>query len=71
MQLIRLVQAWSFAIDSSRYVATIFFDLKKAFDRVCHRGLLAKLKAGGVSGDALSWLTNYLTGRKQCVSVGR
>ena len=71
MQLIRLVQTWSAAVDSSNYVATVFFDLKKAFDRVWHRGLLAKLAAAGVSGGALQWITNYLSGRKQRVSVGR
>ena len=63
MQLIRLVQSWSSALDASQYVATVFFDLKKAFDRVWHQGLLAKLAAVGVSGDALLWFkTIYLTG---------
>ena len=39
-QLIRLCQQWSEAVDSSHYVGVVFFDLKKAFDRVWHRGLL-------------------------------
>ena len=70
MQLIRLVQSWSSALDASQYVTTVFFDLKKAFDRVWHRGLLAKLAAVGVSGDALLWFKNYLSNRKR-VSIGR
>ena len=70
MQLICLVQTWSAAVDSSNYVAKVFFNLKKAFGLIWHRDLLAKLAAAGVSGGALQWITNYLSGRKQRVSVG-
>ena len=42
MQLVRLVQEWSTAIDSSKLVGVVFLDLKKAFDRVCLPGLLNK-----------------------------
>ena len=69
-QLLRLVQEWSTALDSSQLVGVIFFDLKKAFDRVCLPGLLLKLKAAGVQGKALSWCESYLTGRSQRVRVG-
>ena len=53
------------ALDSSRYIGVIFFDLKKAFDRVWHTGLIAKLCAVRASGPALAWLTNYLSNRPQ------
>ena len=69
-QLLRLVQQWSEAIDASTYVGVIFFDLKKAFDRVWHRGLLAKLESAGVKGRALQWLTDFLHHRHQQVRVG-
>ena len=50
---------------------TVFFDLRKAFDKVWHRGLLAKLKACGVTGAALNWFKSYLSNRQQCVKVNQ
>ena len=46
---------------------TIFCDIRKAFDRVWHKGLLFKLKSSGVSGSLLTWFSDYLTDRKQRV----
>ena len=34
LQLARLIQEWSLAIDSGYMVGVVFFDIKKAFDRV-------------------------------------
>ena len=48
-------------------VRAIFCDISKAFDRVWHAVLIHKLKSAGISGNLLSWFTNYLTGRKQRV----
>ena len=69
LQLIRLVQQWSKALDDSKYVGTVFFDLRKAFDRVWHKGLLVKLEAAGVQGPALSWFASYLSNRQQRTRV--
>ena len=44
LQLMRIVQEWSTAVDQGKYVGTVFFDLCKAFDRVWHRGLLVNSK---------------------------
>jgi len=41
----------------------IFCDISKAFDRVWHRGLVAKLKSYGFIGDILLWLTYYISNR--------
>ena len=69
LQLLRLVQQWSEALDDSQYVGIVFFDLRKAFDRVWHKGLLAKLHAAGVHGPALEWFKSYLCGRQQRTRV--
>ena len=46
---------------------SLFLDISKAFDKVCHIGLLFKLKAYGVDGELLSLLENYLENRTQRV----
>ena len=48
---------------------TIFIDLKKAFDTVDHKILLAKLEHYGVKNSANHWFKNYLDDREQFVSV--
>ena len=57
------------AFDSSKYVAAVFFDLQKAFDRVWHKGLLCKLEAAGVRGAPLQWFQSYLSDRRQSTRV--
>ena len=42
-----------------------FCDISKAFDRVWHRGLIAKLKHYGICGPLLNWFQSYLTNRFQ------
>ena len=62
---LRLIQQWSEALDESKYVGVVFFDLRKAFDRVWHKGLLVKLHAAGVRGNAFAWFQSYLSCRQQ------
>ncbi|XP_076062422.1 uncharacterized protein LOC143037755 [Oratosquilla oratoria] len=45
-----------------------FLDLQKAFDKVPHRKLLKKLEhIGGIQGNLLKWIEDFLTGRKMRV----
>ena len=44
-------------------VRPVFLDISKAFDKVCHEGLIYKIKSMGVSGQLLNLLENYLTNR--------
>ena len=48
-------------------VRVVFCDIRKAFDRGWHAGLIHKLKAAGVKGEVLKWFTNYVFKRKQRV----
>ena len=65
----RLTQTLSDAVDEQKYVGAVFFDLKKAFDRVWHKGLLAKIRFAGVTGGAHEWLASYLSERDQVTLV--
>ena len=55
------------ASDAGKEVLIIFWYISKAFDRVCHAGLIYKLRAAGISGKLLDWFTNYLFKRIQRV----
>ena len=66
-QLSYLYNTFCQALDAGKEVRAIFCDISKAFDCVWHAGLIHKLKSAGISGNLLSWSTNYLTGRKQRV----
>ena len=67
LQLLRLIHEVSENRDKGKAVVTCFFDLSKAFDRVWHKGLLAKLQHAGVCEASLTWFTIYLTRRRQRV----
>ncbi|KAI8506294.1 hypothetical protein Bbelb_157210 [Branchiostoma belcheri] len=50
-------------------VGCVFLDLRKAFDKVWHKGLLAKLCAHGIRGPILQWFHSYLSERRQRVVI--
>ncbi len=58
------------ALNKKQISIAIFCDLRKAFDTVNHDILLDKLKNLGVRGVELLWFKNYLSNRKQFVSIG-
>ena len=49
----------------------VFLDISAAFDKVWHKGLLAKLEQIGISGAFFNTLESYLSHRKQCVVINR
>ena len=61
----------STALDDALQVDSVYFDFKKAFDRVDHDILLQKLRFYGVCGSLLSWLDSYLRNRVQYVKFGQ
>ena len=55
------------ALDEGKEVQAVFCDISKAFDRVWHRGLIAKLKHYGIDGPLLASFESYLANRRQRV----
>ena len=57
------------SLDEGYGVDIIYLDYSKAFDTVPHKRLISKLAAYGITGNILKWIQDFLTGRKQQVSV--
>lgn len=55
------------SFDKGRQVDCLYLDFSKAFDKVSHSHLLAKLKSYGIADPLLSWMESYLAGRKSLV----
>ena len=56
--------------DQGLLTGAVFIDLRKALDTVDHDLLLEKLTMGyGVTGKELGWFRDYLTDRRQVVTV--
>ena len=55
--------------DEPEITIGIFLDLKKAFDTANHHIILEKLKHYGFRGVSSLWFRNYLTNRKQVVTI--
>ena len=68
-QLVYLYNFFAKALDEKKEVYIVFCDISKAFDRVWHDGLIYKLKRVGINGILLDWFKNYLTDRKQRVTI--
>ena len=56
-------------LDEGKAFDIIYLDFSKAFDKVCHRRLLEKLKRVGIGGKLLKWMSDWLKGRRQRVKV--
>ena len=68
-QLVELYNTFCQALDEGKEVCAVLCDISKAFDRVWHRGLIAKLKHYGICGPLLNWFIRYLTNRFQRVVI--
>ena len=57
------VHAWSSVLESYGENRVISLDISKAFDRICHIGLLAKLPMFGLHPTLITWIASFLSGR--------
>ena len=70
-QLLSIMEHWTKIIDDGNDIDVVYLDFQKAFDKVPHKRLLAKLKAYGLQGNILDWISNFLSNRLQRVVVRR
>ena len=56
-------------LEQGMNVDTIYLDFAKAFNKVDHRIILAKLSLLGIGGNILKWIRSFLVGRTQQVLV--
>jgi len=72
LALIDLLHYISNESDSSdKYVRMVMLDFRKAFDMIHHSTLLRKLQAMDVPLFIREWIASFLTGREQCVRIGK
>ena len=68
-QLVEILATIGLHLDRGRQIDTIFLDMSKAFDKVSHRRLIAKLTHYGFGGNLLRWFTFYLSNCKRRVTI--
>ena len=56
-------------IDKGYSLEALYVDFQKAFDKVPHCRLIAKLMALGIDGKIASWIESWLNGRQQRVII--
>ena len=69
LQLLKIFDQWTLALDNKDEVDVVYLDFRKAFDSVSHRRLIALLEQNGVNGKTLNWIKAFLSGRQQRVVV--
>lgn len=68
-QLLNVLDDWTDKLEDGGQVDVLYTDLEKAFDRVPHRRLLAKLKSYNLDPVLLDWIKAFLINRRQRVKI--
>jgi hypothetical protein len=68
--LVEFAQTGLDVIESGNQLDVVYTDFSKAFDRVSHSILIAKLERMGLHSSLLAWIRSYLVGRRQFVLMG-
>ena len=66
-QLILTIHDLANSLDNGKSVHAVVLDFAKAFDKVPHRRLLAKLQYYGIQDKLLCWFESFITQRSQSV----
>jgi hypothetical protein len=69
LQLLHILDDWTRIIETGDNIDICYMDFQKAFDKVPHRRLLAKVKSYGIDGELLQWITSFLTNRRHRVVI--
>jgi Reverse transcriptase (RNA-dependent DNA polymerase) len=59
LQLLKVMDDWTAAIDMRYEVDVIYTNFQKAFDSVPHKRLIYKLISFGINGNILNWIKNF------------
>ena len=68
-QLLGCMNLWTKAFENKSIVKIAYIDFRKAFDSISHKKLLAVLENMGIRGSLYRWISNFLSGRTQTVSI--
>ena len=68
-QLLTLAHELADSIDRGKQMDLVILDFSKAFDRVPHQRLLAKINHYGIRGQTYQWIKSFLSRRTQQVIV--
>ena len=68
-QLVEVLNSIGSLLDSGKQTDFIFMDMSKAFDKVSHAALIAKLERYNINGSLLDWFSSYLYNRRQRVTT--
>ena len=71
MALLHMIYDITEGLDNKLFCIGIFINLSNAFDTVDHKLLIRKLSHYRIRGATLQWFIDYLTNRKQYVSINK
>ena len=69
LQLLTVLDKWTKIIDEGGKIDCVYFDFKKAFDKVPHQRLIYKAEQYGIKGEIINWIKSFLNSRTQQVVI--
>ena len=69
LQLLVVLDKWTKIIDEGGTIDCVYFDFKKAFDKVPHQRLIYKAEQYGIKGEIINWIKSFLNSRTQQVVI--